>query len=296
MVNEIKNSLNGSGLKVAIAVARFNEVVTDKLLEGAVRQLELLGVADKDITVVHVPGAFELPGVCRRLADSGKYSAVMALGAVIRGECFYRRNRKHRCRRQAPRDSWNFNHRHRGPGNEPCRPQGRQPRLQLGIYRRRNGKPLQDHLITSDSIMKVSYRPARVFAMQLLYAMEITGQTAGEALPGVLESQPLHAEQKKYGMKLVDLVQAHREELDENIKAAAAHWELDRMASLDRIVLRIAMVELSYIPEIPMKVAISEAVQIAAKYSTDNSDSFVNGLLTGFMRNRGMVVTEPKEK
>ena len=139
--------------------------------------------------------------------------------------------------------------------------------------------------------MKVSYRPARVFAMQLLYAMEITGQTAGEALPGILESQPLHAEQKKYGMKLVDLVQAHREELDENI-----HWELDRMASLDRIVLRIAMVELSYIPEIPMKVAISEAVQIAAKYSTDNSDSFVNGLLTGFMRNRGMVVTEPKEK
>ena len=44
---------------------------------------------------------------------------------------------------------------------------------------------------------KVSFRPARVFAMQLLYAMEITGQTAGEALPGVLESQPLHAEQKK---------------------------------------------------------------------------------------------------
>lgn len=86
MVNEIKNSLNGAGLKVAIAVARFNEVVTDKLLEGALRQLELLGVADKDITVVRVPGAFELPGVCRRLADSGKYNAVMALGAVIRGE------------------------------------------------------------------------------------------------------------------------------------------------------------------------------------------------------------------
>ena len=144
--------------------------------------------------------------------------------------------------------------------------------------------------------MKISYRPARVFAMQLLYAMEITGQTAGEALPGILEYQPLHAEQKKYGMKLVDLVQAHREELDDNIKTAAAHWDIERMASLDRIILRIAMVELSYVPEIPMKVAITEAVQIAAKYSTDNSDSFVNGLLTGFMRNRGMVVTEPKEK
>ena len=86
MAKEIKNSLNGSGLKIAIAVARFNEVVTDKLLEGALRQLELLGVAEKDVTVVRVPGAFELPGVCRRLADSKKYNAVMAIGAVIRGE------------------------------------------------------------------------------------------------------------------------------------------------------------------------------------------------------------------
>lgn len=140
--------------------------------------------------------------------------------------------------------------------------------------------------------MKLSYRPARVFAMQLLYAMEITGQTVGEALPGILESAPLHAEQKKYGMKLVDLVLAHREELDENIKAAAVHWELDRMASLDRIVLRIAMVELSYIPEIPMKVALSEAVQIAFKFSTDSSSNFVNGILAGFMKSRGMVVME----
>ena len=86
MVNEIKNSLNGTGLKVAIAVARFNEVVTDKLLEGAVRELSLLGVSESDITVANVPGAFELPGVFRRLADSGKYDAVMALGVVIRGE------------------------------------------------------------------------------------------------------------------------------------------------------------------------------------------------------------------
>lgn len=85
-MNELKNSLNGTGLKVAIAVARFNEIVTDKLLEGAVRQLTTLGIADKDITVAHVPGAFELPGICRRFVDSGKYDAVIALGAVIRGE------------------------------------------------------------------------------------------------------------------------------------------------------------------------------------------------------------------
>jgi len=85
-MNELKNSLNGNGLKVAIAVARFNEIVTDKLLEGALRQLQILGVDEKDITVAHVPGAFELPGICRRMVDSNKFDAVMALGAVIRGE------------------------------------------------------------------------------------------------------------------------------------------------------------------------------------------------------------------
>lgn len=85
-MNELKNSLNGTGLKVAIAVARFNEIVTDKLLDGALRQLQILGVDEKDITVAHVPGAFELPGICRRMADSSKFDAVMALGAVIRGE------------------------------------------------------------------------------------------------------------------------------------------------------------------------------------------------------------------
>ncbi|MBO6136948.1 MAG: transcription antitermination factor NusB [Fibrobacter sp.] len=143
---------------------------------------------------------------------------------------------------------------------------------------------------------KISYRPARVFAMQLLYAMEITGQTPGEALPGILESQPLADEQKKYGMNLVDLVQAHRDELDEDIKSASAHWEIDRMAKLDRIVSRIAMVELLYVPDIPIKVAISEAVQIATKYSTDGSGAFVNGLLTGFMQKHNIVATTPTQK
>ena len=85
-MKELKNSLNGTGMKIAIAVARFNEVVTDKLLEGAVRQLETLGVDAKDITVAHVPGAFELPGICRKFVDSRKFDAVIALGAIIRGE------------------------------------------------------------------------------------------------------------------------------------------------------------------------------------------------------------------
>ena len=142
---------------------------------------------------------------------------------------------------------------------------------------------------------QVSFRPARVFAMQLLYAMEISGGTVADALPGVLEAQPLQDNMKKYGMKLVDLVLAHKAELDSEIEACSAHWGIERMATLDRIVLRIAMVELLYVPEIPMKVVISEAVQVAAKFSTDSSSTFVNGLLAGFLQKRGMVANNTKK-
>ena len=142
---------------------------------------------------------------------------------------------------------------------------------------------------------QISFRPARVFAMQLLYAMEISGATAGESLPGVLEAQAITDEMKKYGMKLVDLVQAHKSELDAVIEACSVHWGIERMAMLDRIVLRIAMVELLYVPSVPMKVVISEAVQIAAKFSTDSSGTFVNGLLAGFMQKRGMVDNSTKK-
>ena len=141
---------------------------------------------------------------------------------------------------------------------------------------------------------QISFRPARVFAMQLLYAMEISGGTVADALPGVLEAQPLQDNMKKYGMKLVDLVLAHKAELDSEIEACSAHWGIERMATLDRIVLRIAMVELLYVTEVPMKVVISEAVQIAAKFSTDSSSTFVNGLLAGFMQKRGMVANNTK--
>ena len=142
---------------------------------------------------------------------------------------------------------------------------------------------------------QVSYRPARVFAMQLLYAMELSGTTAGESLPGVLESQPLQDNMKKYGMKLVDLVQAHKAELDSEIESCSVHWGIERMATLDRIVLRIAMVELLYVPDVPMKVVVSEAVQIASKFSTASSDTFVNGLLAGFLQKRGMVDNTTKK-
>jgi 6,7-dimethyl-8-ribityllumazine synthase len=72
--------------RFAIVVARFNESITSNLLEGAVRTLKARGVADEMIDVAWVPGSFEIPTVANRLAATGRYLAVLCLGAVIRGE------------------------------------------------------------------------------------------------------------------------------------------------------------------------------------------------------------------
>jgi len=81
----LEGALVGNGLSFGLVVSRFNEFFSARLLEGALDCLNRHGVLEKDITVVKVPGAFEMPLAARRLADSGKFDAIVALGVVIRG-------------------------------------------------------------------------------------------------------------------------------------------------------------------------------------------------------------------
>ena len=86
MPKVIEGQLDAKGLKFGVVVSRFNHFVTDRLLEGTMDTLLRHGAADGDVTVVRVPGSFELPGTAGRLARSKKYDAVIVLGAVIRGD------------------------------------------------------------------------------------------------------------------------------------------------------------------------------------------------------------------
>jgi 6,7-dimethyl-8-ribityllumazine synthase len=85
MVQTINGSLDGSKLKITIAVSRFNDLITKALLEGALGTLNRFGVKDENITVLWVPGAFELPLVAKHIAEAKKADAVITLGCVIRG-------------------------------------------------------------------------------------------------------------------------------------------------------------------------------------------------------------------
>ena len=85
MVNILEGNLIGTGVKVGVVVTRFNEFITSKLLSGAIDGLKRHGVTESDIDVAWIPGAYEIPLVAKKMAESTKYHAVITLGAVIRG-------------------------------------------------------------------------------------------------------------------------------------------------------------------------------------------------------------------
>ena len=86
MPRHLRATPSGDGLRIGVALARFNQAVTDLLLAGALEALARHGVADDAVDVATVPGAFELPLCAQRLAMTGRYDALVCLGAVVRGE------------------------------------------------------------------------------------------------------------------------------------------------------------------------------------------------------------------
>ncbi len=119
---------------------------------------------------------------------------------------------------------------------------------------------------------------ARERAFHLLYEAEVKGLGVAD----VLASLPLAPD--PFAVELVEGVEAHAAEIDGLIAAHARNWELDRMPALDRALLRLATFELAHRPDVPTGVAISEAVELATQYSTDDSSKFVNGVLSAVAR------------
>ena len=88
-MKEIEKNLNGVGMHIGIVQSRFNSLVCEGLLAACREQLAQHGVRDDDITLVTVPGALEIPPLLQRMAQSGEFDALIALGAVIRGDTFH---------------------------------------------------------------------------------------------------------------------------------------------------------------------------------------------------------------
>jgi transcription antitermination factor NusB len=122
-------------------------------------------------------------------------------------------------------------------------------------------------------------RRAREAALKLLYALEITRAEVGDVLaaPWAMDVVPEVA--RDFARELVCGVTAHREAIDALIQASSLHWSLERIGLVERNILRFAIYELLYMPDIPPRVTINEAVEIAKKYGAEEASVFVNGIL-----------------
>ncbi len=122
-------------------------------------------------------------------------------------------------------------------------------------------------------------RQAREAAMQVLYMVEIGQMPVEDAFRNLQENFPMTAGEVKFARQLVNGTLDRLAELDSIIARYSRDWCLDRMAAVDRNILRLALFEMLYIDDIPFNVTINEAVEVAKVYGGDKSGKFINGIL-----------------
>lgn len=122
-------------------------------------------------------------------------------------------------------------------------------------------------------------RKSREFCLQILFQVEFSKQTLKDVLAQFWKENPAGAEVQGFAVRLVEGCVRNLKEVDTLIETSSTNWKLSRMATVDRNLLRQATFELLYLEGIPSSVTINEAVEIAKKFGTEESSSFINGIL-----------------
>jgi len=122
-------------------------------------------------------------------------------------------------------------------------------------------------------------RKAREAALQVLFQTEFNDNSVGDILNLFWKNKKADKEIREFSRALVENVLAHKEEIDSAIQFVSEHWRVSRMAVIDRCILRMAVSELVFDKDIPPAIVINEAIEIAKKYSSTKSATFINGIL-----------------
>lgn len=122
-------------------------------------------------------------------------------------------------------------------------------------------------------------RHGRELAVQALYQIEVTEDASARSLALFLSYFEGGAEAKEFARRLIAGVLEHREEIDRRVEQAVENWKLDRIAKVDLVILRLATYELLFCPDIPLNVCLDEAIEIAKRFGSADSSTFINGVL-----------------
>ena len=120
--------------------------------------------------------------------------------------------------------------------------------------------------------------------MQVLFAYEMNNESLQFLIDEIFVDVTSESD-RQFGIELINNVNRHKNELDELIKGRVANWEMNRIALIDLILLRMGICEILYFPDIPPKVSINEQIEIAKEYSTAGSAKFINGILDAILSN-----------
>jgi N utilization substance protein B len=129
-------------------------------------------------------------------------------------------------------------------------------------------------------------RRAREYVLKALYAFEQGGQTSDDIRGAIIEKSGLDSNGMAFAGLLYDNTVHNIALIDKYINKLATNWKLERIAIVDKNIIRMAICEVEYMPDIPIKVAINEAIELAKKYSTLESASFVNGILDRVLQDK----------
>lgn len=132
-------------------------------------------------------------------------------------------------------------------------------------------------------------RRGREAALQALYWVEGSGDPFEKAVQGVSEMAHLDGPSRAFAVRLGAETLARQEALDEMIAEVAEHWDVQRLARVDRAVLRMALAEMLCFDDIPIKVSIDEAIELGRRFGGEESPGFINGILDAIVKKRGIV-------
>ncbi len=127
-------------------------------------------------------------------------------------------------------------------------------------------------------------RLARELVLQSLYASESGETQPEESFAEIIKDHKLSEKNVQFVHTLFSLTMQHRDWADQQISKLAEHWDVNRIAAIDRTILQMALVELEHVPDTPVKVVLNEAIELARKFSTSESPGFVNGILDGYVK------------
>ncbi|MGH9359080.1 MAG: transcription antitermination factor NusB [Terriglobia bacterium] len=136
-----------------------------------------------------------------------------------------------------------------------------------------------------------SRRKARELALQMLFQWDVGQHSPEQVVATFLTPRKLAPETRQFACTLFEGAVREMGELDGLLRSQAEHWRLERMAAVDRNILRLGLYELLHSPEIPHPVVLDEALELARRFSTMDSVSFINGILDGILKSRAGIET-----